>query len=70
MKVTSNLDAAVGIYYEHRIICKRMDTVVSFTQEYFRISYPQGMCVYNLRIGFFQGQQLNGRLGIERIPMG
>lgn len=33
-------EGSVGIYYDCRIICKRRDTVVSFTQEDSRVSYP------------------------------
>lgn len=56
----------VGIYSDHIIVCKRTDTVVTFTQGYSKVSYSHGTCVYNLRTGFFQGKQLNGRYRIER----
>jgi hypothetical protein len=32
----------MGILHDHRIIHKRMDTVVAFTREYFRVSISSG----------------------------
>jgi hypothetical protein len=39
----------VVIYYDHRIIYKHIDTIVAFTQDYSKVSYPQEIYVYNLR---------------------
>ena len=39
-------NATVGYLNDAKLIRKRKDTVVAFTREYSRVSYPQGMCVH------------------------